>query len=120
MNNYEEFLLNNYDKAIKLSNRFKKTRLLVWTPLDVLNELAIQIGHVFNIDNKDYSEEGRNINNLGDELSDVLLQLIALSQLLNINLKEYNSSDVVNSYNINDIVVLFGQVTEAIMEIKKQ
>lgn len=120
MNNYEEFLLNNYDKAIKLSNRFKKTRLLAWTPLDVLNELAIQIGHVFNIDNKEYSEKGRNINNLGDELSDVLLQLIALSQLLNINLREYNSDDVTDSYNINDIVVLFGQVTEAIMEISNK
>ena len=53
---YIQFLNNNYKNAVDLSNKFKKTRILDWTALDILNELSVQISHVFNIFYKDCSE----------------------------------------------------------------
>lgn len=43
------FLDNYYQKAIKLSNDFSVTRDYEWTPLLILNELSIQVGHIYNI-----------------------------------------------------------------------
>ena len=120
MNNYDNFLKLYYDEEILLSNKFKKTRLIYWTPLDILNELSIQIGHVFNLTNKNCDEKHRNINNTGDELSDIILQLIALSDSLKIDITQYNKSDLINSADINDIVVVFGQLVEAVMEISNK
>ena len=119
-NNYEQFIKENYKKAIDLSNKFKKTRLLDWTPLDILNELGVQIGHVFNIDFNDYSENGRNINNLGDELADIILQAIALADSIKIDITNYKKEDLITSNRIDDLVVIFGQLTETVMEINNK
>ena len=117
---YIQFLNNNYKNAVDLSNKFKKTRILDWTALDILNELSVQISHVFNIFYKDCSEKNRKINNLGDELSDVILQLIALSDLIKINLYDFQDEDLISSSNIEDLTVLFGQLVEANMEINNK
>ena len=117
---YIQFLDNNYKNAVDLSNKFKKTRILDWTALDILNELSVQISHVFNIFYKNYSEKNRKINNLGDELSDVILQLIALSDLIKINLYSFQEEDLISSSNIEDLTVLFGQLVEANMEINNK
>ena len=119
MNSYNN-LLKIYSKAIKLSERFKKTRLLVWTPLDILNELTLQISHLFTVLYDKYSESNRNITNMGDELSDVILQLIALSSSMNINLQKYNKEDIISSSNFDDLVVIYGQLVEAVMEINNK
>ena len=49
MNKLSDFLDAYYKKAIKLSEDFNKTREYDWNPLLILNELSIQIGHVYNI-----------------------------------------------------------------------
>lgn len=117
---YIHFLDKNYKSAIDLSNKFKKTRILEWTALDILNELSVQISHVFNVFYKNCSEKNRKINNLGDELSDVILQLIALSDLIKINLYDFQDEDLISSSNIEDLAVLFGQLVEANMEINNK
>lgn len=74
-----KFLDIHYKDAIKLVNDFDITKNKKWEVKDYLNELYVQIGHVFNVlyNDEHVNEENRNINNLGDELSDVLLQLIS-------------------------------------------
>ena len=88
------FLNHYYDAALKLSYDFGKTRDHDWSPMVILNELAIQIGHVYNIiySSDAVNEPNRQFTNMGDEFSDVLLQLIALSASMNFNfLKVYNN-----------------------------
>lgn len=82
------FLDNYYKKAIKLSNDFSITRDYEWTPLLILNELSIQVGHIYNIayQSEAVNEPNRVFSNLGDELSDVFLQLIALADSMNIDM----------------------------------
>ena len=88
-----EFLDNYYNKAQKLSNDFSITRDFEWTPLVILNELAVQLGHIYNIiyQNEAINEPGRIFNNLGDELSDVFLQLIALADSMSIDMYHIKS-----------------------------
>ena len=97
------FLDNYYQKAIKLSNDFSITRTFEWTPLLILNELSIQIGHIYNIvyQSEAVNEPNRSFNNLGDELSDVFLQLIALADSLKINM-----------YDIKDLKPLKEEINE--------
>ena len=89
-----------------MSEAFSKTRDKDWGPLVILNELGVQIGQIYNIiyQNDCVSEQNRVFSNLGDELSDVLLQLIALSD------KE------VHEINWMSFPILFGQLNEAVME----
>ena len=77
-----EFLDQFYDVAIRLSNDFAQTREKEWGPLVILNELGVQIGQIYNIiyHNENVSEKNRKFVNLGDELSDVLLQLIEIGR----------------------------------------
>ena len=44
-----EFLNNYYQKAVQLSKDFSITRNYEWTPLLILNELSVQVGHIYNI-----------------------------------------------------------------------
>lgn len=113
-----EFLNNYYEKALSLSNNFKLTREKEWDSLIILNELAIQIGHIYNIiyKNEIVNEAGREFNNLGDELSDILLQLIALSNELQINMYDISKYHIKED-NWFSIPIIFGQLNESIMEL---
>ena len=118
MNNLQLFLTNEYKKALLLSNEFSKLPNKEWNSLIVLLELNVQIGHVFNTFNhdEDITEINRPINNLGDELSDVLLQLCYLLYLEKI---ELNSLDEYQNYqysHLDGLSILFGQLTEALLE----
>lgn len=112
------FLDNYYQKAIKLSNDFSITRAFEWTPLLILNELSIQIGHIYNIvyQSEAVNEPNRSFNNLGDELSDVFLQLIALADSLKINMYDIKDLKPLKEDSWLSIPVLFGQLNESIME----
>ena len=113
-----EFLDIYYEDALKLVSDFDITKDKEWDPKDYLNELYVQLGHVYNVlfSNDDVNEKKRKIDNLGDELSDVLLQLINLARALNIDMygiKEYKDY----KYDeLNGITILLGQLTEAVME----
>lgn len=98
MNDIIYFIDNYYDKAIELKERFKVTEDKKWDSLTVISELNVQFGHLTYLlsDYKEYGEKNRNIHNVGDELSDVLLQIFALCNKCKINIREYK-----NRYNFN-------------------
>ena len=109
------FINECYNEAIELKEKFKITESKEWDKITVLLELGVQIGHVFDIkcNNDDLKEPMRNINKLGDEISDILLQTIYLGYLEEVHFKEeidFEYSD------INGIIVLYGQLAETIME----
>lgn len=112
------FLNIHYMNAIKLSDDFSITRTKEWTPLIILNELSIQIGHIYNIiySSESINEDSRNFCNLGDELSDVILQLIALANIQNINLYNIVYLKQMQENSWFAIPVILGQINEAIME----
>lgn len=113
-----DFLNIHYKNAIKLVNDFDITKNKKWDEQIYLNELYVQVGHVYNVLYKDNSinESKRSINNLGDELSDVVLQLMNLANYLNIDMYEITSIKDFEYGNINGLSVLLGQLTEVIME----
>lgn len=113
-----KFLNNYYDKAVKLSNDFSITRSFEWTPLLILNELHIQVGHIYNVvyKSKAVNETDRDFNDMGDEISDVLLQLIALSDSMNIDLFHLKNLNQIKEDNWLSLPILLGQLNEAIME----
>ena len=121
MNNIIKFLDMHYKNASKLVSDFDITKEEDWNSKDYLNELYVQLGHVYNVLSSDnnVNEKNRKIDNLGDELADVLLQLINLARILNIdmyNIKKYDSYE----YNeINGLPILLGQLTEVVMEMNQ-
>lgn len=121
MNEFINFIQNNYNQALTLKEKFCQLEKKKWNSLTVTLELMVQLGHTFNVLNKNIliNENGRSINDLGDELSDMLLQLSYLSFLENINLtnlEKYNEYD----YNdLNGLPILLGQLTEALLEDKE-
>lgn len=119
-----EFINNYYDKAIDLKKMFQITENKNWDQFTVLAELNVQFGHLTYLlsDYKEYGELNRNIHNLGDELSDVLLQIFSLCWKCNINIKEFNYNYSIPQFNnCNDAILAFntvyGQISEIIMEI---
>ena len=112
------FLNHYYDAALKLSYDFGKTRDHDWSPMVILNELDIQIGHVYNIiySSDAVNEPNRQFTNMGDEFSDVLLQLIALSASMNFNFFDIQTIASLEETSWYAYPVLFGQLNEAIME----
>lgn len=113
------FLNVHYKNALKLVSDFDITKEKEWNPQLYLNELYVQLGHVYNVlfANKKVNESKRVIDNLGDELSDVLLQIINLAKIMNINMYDIKDYGFYKYDNINGISILLGQLTEAIMEI---
>jgi hypothetical protein len=111
----KDFINKYYEDSIKLKERFLITEKKPWNYLTVLNELNVQLGHVFTIVSKtSHNELYRNINNLGDEISDVFFQLILLVYYCNYNIENivYNSKDD----NLESFLVVLGQCSEALLE----
>lgn len=118
MNDIIKFLDIHYKNALKLVSDFDITKSKSWNPQIYLNELYVQLGHVYNVlyANEKVNEEKRKIDNLGDELSDVLLQLINLAKIMNIDMYEIKKYKDYDYHDINGISILLGQLTEVIME----
>lgn len=121
MENVIKFLDIHYQNALKLVSDFDITKENDWNTKDYLNELYVQLGHVYNVlfSDNNVNEEKRKIDNLGDELSDVLLQLINLSRILNINMYDIKNYDSYNYNEVSGLSILLGQLTEAIMEMNQ-
>ncbi len=113
-----KFLDTHYEAALKLVRDFNITKNKEWNPSDYLNELYVQLGHVYNVlfSNDNFNESERKIDDLGDELSDVLLQLINLANILNIDMCGINEYKDYKCEEINGMNILLGQLTESIME----
>lgn len=119
--NYQEivvFLDNYYQKALKLSEDFSITRDFDWTPLLILNELSVQVGHIYNIvyQSEVIDEPERKFTNMGDELSDVFLQLITLADNLGSDLYNIRHLPLISEDSWYALPVLLGQLNEAVME----
>ncbi len=114
----KEFINRNYHDAIELKKGFQITENKPWDAMIVLAELYVQLGHLTYIieNNKLTAERGRNIGNLGDEISDVFLQIFALTWKLGIDLKDSFKEENVGS-SIHDMCTLAGQITETTMEM---
>lgn len=121
MNDIIKFLNIHYKNALKLVSDFDITKSKAWDPQIYLNELYVQLGHVYNVlfANDKVNETQRKIDNLGDELSDVLLQLINLAKILNIDMYDIKELEDYEYNNLNGISILLGQLTEAIMEMNE-
>lgn len=121
MKNIIKFLDTHYNKALKLVSDFDITKENVWDSKDYLNELYVQLGHVYNVlfSNDSVNEKNRKIDNLGDELADVLLQLINLARILNIDMYEIKNTDYYDYNEISGLSILLGQLTEAVMEMNE-
>lgn len=118
MNELSIFLKDKYEKAITLKNKFKKIEKNEWDSLTVLVELNVQIGHVFNVLNHNEYVDEKNrtwITNMGDELSDILLQISYLIHLENITIDLDNYKDYKYD-NLDGISILYGQLSEALLE----
>ena len=118
MNNIIKFLDIHYENALKLVSDFDITKSKAWDPQIYLNELYVQLGHVYNVlfANENVNETKRKIDNLGDELSDVLLQLINLAKIMNIDMYEIKKYEDYDYHDISGISILLGQLTEAIVK----
>lgn len=121
-----KFLKEYYDISIELKEKFKITEDKKWNSITVLAELNVQLGHLSYLlsDNQEYGEKERKINNFGDELSDVILQIIALCWKQKINLKEYKYDYKKIEFKDNkDAIIVFntvyGQISEMILEKEK-
>lgn len=118
MNNLERFVAQHFQNAIQLKERFKSLEKKDWDSITVMMELYVQIGHLFNVmnDNKDIIEQGRQIDNLGDEISDVLLQLSYLAHLEGVTFEDAEEYGAYPYSEVDGLSVLGGQLAEAILE----
>ena len=118
MNKLNTFIDQNYKSAIALKERFKQLEKNDWDSMTVLLELQVQIGHLYNVmnDNKSIVEQGRKIDNLGDEISDVLLQLSYLAHLEGVTFENAALYETFPYNEVDGLTVLGGQLAEAILE----
>ena len=122
----KEFFENIFDQAIQLKEDFKVAEKKEWDALTVLLELTVQMAQLEFIvaNNNEYEEVGRKIDNKGDEIADVLLQLSALSNKLSISPELLNVEYKFISYEdercyLSNLFILLGQLTEAVMEYEE-
>lgn len=109
------FINKEKKSVIALSERFNILKKKKWDSFTYLLELNIQISHLNTIYNKEYAEKNRSINNLGDELSDILLQLICLMDEEHITFSKKDKIEYSNS-DIEGFNILLGQLTEGMLE----
>ena len=118
MKHIQEYINTNYQKAIELKKKFRIIEQKEWDSITVLAELTVQLSHLYNAlyPSEEINEEGRNISNIGDEISDVLLQLSYLAYLEKININNIKKYENYSYDQITGLSVLLGQLTERILE----
>lgn len=118
MKNIKKFIDTKIEKAVSLKEQFKVLEKKDWDSLTVLLELNIQLSHLYNVlnSNEAINEEGRVIDNLGDEISDVLLQLSYLSYLEKIDFSSLDNYQDYTYDKLEGLSILFGQLTEVFLE----
>lgn len=118
MNNLEAFVQLHYENAIQLKEQFKAIEDKPWDSLTVFTELNVQIGHIFTVikESQGLIEEGRAINNLGDEISDVLLQLSYLAHLEKVSFDDASKYDSDPYSEVEGLAILGGELGEALLE----
>ena len=91
------FFTKFLEKSKTLRERFVVTTKNEWNPMSVLAELFVQIGHVFTVlKNSPYLEKDRKIDDLGDEMSDVVFQLIIIGNMYNFDFENLKKNPECN------------------------
>lgn len=118
MNKLEEFMKTRYPKAIELKKQFRVLEKKEWDETTILAELTIQISHLYNVifSNPAVNEIGRNIHDLGDEISDVLLQLSYLASIEHVNINNISKYDNYTYDKLAGVNIILGQLIERILE----
>ena len=121
---FEKFWTNCFNDAIHLKERFKLLEEQKWDELTIMDEFIIQLGHYSMLISGDNiaKENGRNIYNYADEISDILLQLCAFCNIKKIKKDDIKYRKVTYSDEkviVMNIISLSGQIIEAILEDKK-
>lgn len=126
MKSVKQFLKDYFQVGVDLKERFKITENKNWDAITVLAELNVQFGHFSYLisSHKEYGESKREIKDLGDELADILLQLINLSYKLQLKIPEYcynykyikfeSIPEALLSFN-----TVYGQISEKVLEINE-
>lgn len=111
-----KFFTNFLEKSKILRERFIITAKNEWSPMSVLTELYVQVGHVYTVlKNSSYLEENRKIDDLGDEVSDVVFQLTIIGNMYNFDYENYETKPL-NNPTLEDLIIVLGQLSEAVME----
>ena len=111
-----KFFTNFLEKSKILRERFIITAKNEWSPMSVLTELYVQVGHVYTVlKNSSYLEENRKIDDLGDEVSDVVFQLTIIGNMYNFDYENYEAK-VLDDPTLEDLIIVLGQLSEAVME----
>lgn len=109
---FEQFL----EKSKILRERFVITTKNEWNPMSVLTELYVQVGHVYTVlKNSSYLEKNRKIDDMGDEVSDVVFQLIIIGNMYDFDYESYQTKSLDNP-TLEDLIIVLGQLSEAVME----
>ncbi len=111
-----EIFIKYFEESLKLKKRFKITEKKDWQSLDIMNELSVQVGHVLTVvNNSTLLENGRKIDDLGDEVSDIIFQLILLSHSLGISVEFFKKLNMTEN-DIDSFLIVFGQCNECLLE----
>ena len=121
---FEKFWNNCFNDAINLKERFKLLEEQKWDELTIMNEFMIQLGHYsMLISGEDIAKEnGRNIHDYADEISDILLQLCAFCNIKKIQKEDIKYKKIIcndEKVIVMNIMSLTGQIIETILEDKK-
>ena len=108
------------DKAIGLHCAFQKTSEESWIVQDIVAELTIQIGHIVTaskVSIAGINEAERNLDDLDDEISDVLLQAMVLAYLFESKIEDCDVTDnSYQDYSTSDIVLTLYQIASQLTE----
>ena len=120
MNKLNTFIDQNYKSAIALKERFKQLEKNDWDSMTVLLELQVQIGHLYNVmnDNKSIVEQGRKIDNLGDEKISEWTRDDIISGILDYRIKNDLLTYITSSYTLEELASLY-EVSKANSEVGK-
>lgn len=119
------FINSKTTDCLALESQFAKIKKHKWNSSVVLiAELNVQLGQLFSILEKteERLEPERKFDDIGDELSDILLNLLYLSYLEDFNFAEYISVGDIevlkeNSLkSLKSLPIIFGKLSEAILE----
>lgn len=126
----EDLIKHCYDRAIKLKKAFAITEGKKWNENTIVQEFSVQLGHLtsvyLNENTKYFTEKGRYIESVEDELADVLLQLYCLNNFtgfspddLLITIKTLNLTQELKINCRQDYLLVFmtllGQIAESVL-----
>lgn len=114
-----KFIACKLADSIELESQFAQIKKQKWNDSMVLiAELNVQLGQLSMILNATDGvlEPERQFNDIGDELSDILLNLLYLSHLENVEVDDVTKYKDFNIYDLKILTAILGKLAEVILE----